>query len=127
MILLGVAVELSRAPRLITNAMGIRGLASALKQFASREQLRGRVVIDGPALAYYILRVARLDVSTILDEPTYALLGETATQWLDSLQSCGLDVCVAATSRPLPPYQNADYLSTVPRSILMAPCHRAKR
>lgn len=72
--------------------MGIRGLAHVLKQFASREELRGRVVIDGPALAYHILGIARRNVLSILDEPTYSVLATTATQWLDSLQSHRLEV-----------------------------------
>lgn len=74
--------------------MGIRGLTALLKQFASQRQLRGRVVIDGPALAYHILWVARLNASTLLDEPRYSVVGATATQWLDSLQSYGLQVWV---------------------------------
>lgn len=72
--------------------MGIRGLANVLRQFASQEELCGRVVIDGPALAYHILGIARLNVLTILDEPTYSVLAKIATQWLDSLQSHGLEV-----------------------------------
>lgn len=72
--------------------MGIRGLANTLRQFASREELEGRVVIDGPALAYHILGIARLNALTILDEPTYAVLANTATQWLDSLQSHRVEV-----------------------------------
>lgn len=74
--------------------MGIRGLAGLLKPFASQAQLRGRVVIDGPGLAYHILTVARAQagVSTVLDEPTYSVLGQTATRWLDELESCGTEM-----------------------------------
>lgn len=63
-----------------------------LKHYAAREELCGRVVIDGPALAYHILWVARLNVSssTILDEPTYSVLAATVLQWLGSLQSHGV-------------------------------------
>lgn len=85
--------------------MGIRGLANVLRQFASREELRGRVVIDGPALAYYILGIARLNVLTIIDEPSYPLLATTVTQWLDSLQSHGLEVSVIAMTPGMLAYQ----------------------
>lgn len=75
--------------------MGIKGLSTALRRFASQESLQGhRVVIDGPALAYHILWIARVEagVSTILDNPTYTVLGDTTTRWLDSLQSHGIEV-----------------------------------
>lgn len=76
--------------------MGIKGLAHVLRKFASQEQLSGRVVIDGPALAYHILWLARVEtssgISTILKDPTYTTLGATVTRWLDSLQAHGLDV-----------------------------------
>lgn len=63
-----------------------------LRQYASREHLCGRVVIDGPALAYHILWIARRNVSNILEEPTYAVLAATAIQWLDRVASHGLEV-----------------------------------
>ncbi|KAJ4389927.1 hypothetical protein N0V93_007399 [Gnomoniopsis smithogilvyi] len=72
--------------------MGIRGLTNVLKQYASREELCGRVVIDGPAMAYHILWIARHNVATILDEPPYSLLAATAIQWLNRLESHGLEV-----------------------------------
>lgn len=74
--------------------MGIKGLAVRLKPFASQEQLKGRIVIDGPALAYHILHLARrkAGASSILDHPTDTVLGTTTTRWLDSLQALGLDV-----------------------------------
>lgn len=72
--------------------MGIRGLTNLLRRYASREELCGRVVIDGPALAYHILWIASHNVSTILDEPTYSVLVTTAIQWLDRLESHGLQV-----------------------------------
>ncbi|ROW09808.1 hypothetical protein VMCG_02311 [Cytospora schulzeri] len=60
--------------------MGIRGLTATLKSFASRSELRGRVVIDGPALAYHILHLSRVELasSTALEEPSYSVLGSTA-------------------------------------------------
>lgn len=74
--------------------MGIPRLASTLKPCASKSQVQGPVVIDGPALAYHILPIARLEAGTrtAIDEPSYALLGSTAIRWLDTLQSCGIDV-----------------------------------
>lgn len=74
--------------------MGIRGLTATLKPFAARSELHGRVVIDGPALAYHILHICRVELasSTTLEEPSYSALGSRATEWLDSLQGCGLGV-----------------------------------
>lgn len=74
--------------------MGIPRLTSILRPYASVSQLQGPVVIDGPALAYHILHIARLEAETktALDEPSYAVLGSTATRWLDTLESCGIQV-----------------------------------
>lgn len=74
--------------------MGIRGLTSTLRPFAERSELSGRVVVDGPGLAYHILHVARVQnaVSTTLEDPSYASLGSAAVQWLDTLQSYGIQV-----------------------------------
>lgn len=74
--------------------MGISGLISALKKAASRTPLRGRVVIDGPAFAYHILHLARVEAgaTTALKEPTYSVLGSTALQWLKNLETYGLDM-----------------------------------
>lgn len=74
--------------------MGIQGLSSALKKLASQETLLGRVVIDGPSFAYHILHLSRLGagVSSILENPSYSVLGATATKWLDRLQDHGLEV-----------------------------------
>lgn len=76
--------------------MGIRGLTATLKPFASRSELRGRVVIDGPALAYHILHISRVELasSTALEEPTYSVLASTVIQWLDSLHGCGIEVYI---------------------------------
>lgn len=76
--------------------MGISGLVSVLKAVASRSELRGRVVIDGPSFAYHILHLARVEVdaSTLLQEPSYSVLGSTALRWLQNLESYGLDVYV---------------------------------
>ncbi|KAF3767477.1 hypothetical protein M406DRAFT_69621 [Cryphonectria parasitica EP155] len=92
--------------------MGIRGLTAALKPFASRSELRGRVVIDGPGLAYHILTVARAQagVSTVLDEPTYAVLGQTAAWWLDELQSCGVTIAAIYFDGYLPSYKAQERL-----------------
>lgn len=74
--------------------MGISGLIRVLKTVASRSELRGRVVIDGPAFAYHILHLARVEVdaSTALEEPTYSILGSTALRWLENLESYGVDM-----------------------------------
>lgn len=74
--------------------MGIRGLTARLKPYASRAGLRGRAVIDGPALAYHILHTCRVELasSTTLEEPSYSALGSRAIKWLDSLHDCGLEL-----------------------------------
>lgn len=72
--------------------MGIPRLTSTLRPYASRLPIEGPVVIDGPALAYHILHVARFEAGTrtAVDEPSYAVLGSTVIRWLDTLQSCGI-------------------------------------
>lgn len=79
--------------------MGIRGLTPALRPYATRLRLHGRVVIDGPALAYHILHVARAEAATSnpLEEPSYSVLGSTAIRWLDELQSHGIQVYEIST------------------------------
>lgn len=74
--------------------MGIPRLTSMLRSYASQAPLQGRVVVDGPALAYHVLHIARLEAATrtAVDEPSYAVLGATAIRWLDTLQSCGVQV-----------------------------------
>lgn len=79
---------------LVNRRMGIRGLTASLRPFAARSELAGRIVIDGPALAYHILFACRLEsrVSTVLKDPSYSALGSKAIQWLDDLQSHGCQV-----------------------------------
>ncbi|PSS02248.1 XPG domain containing-domain-containing protein [Coniella lustricola] len=74
--------------------MGIKGLSSALKTLVSQAQLHGRAVIDGPGLAFFIHSLARslAGSSTVLDEPSSAMLVELAIQWLDELQSGGVNI-----------------------------------
>lgn len=74
--------------------MGIPRLTSMLRPYASETPLQGPAVIDGPALAYHVLHIARLETGTrtAVDEPSYAVLGSTAVRWLDTLQSCGVQV-----------------------------------
>ncbi len=75
--------------------MGIPRLTSYLRPYAELCQLDGsQVVIDGPALAFHIIHLCRLALGTDgpSSEPTYALLGQTAVDWLDLLQAHGIMV-----------------------------------
>ncbi|KUI68290.1 hypothetical protein VM1G_04144 [Cytospora mali] len=98
--------------------MGIRGLTSTLKPFASRSELRGRVVIDGPALAYHILHICRVSLasSTALEEPPYSVLGSTAIQWLDGLHDCGIEVAAIYFDGYLPAFKKEERLDRIYQS-----------
>lgn len=63
--------------------MGIPYLISTLEPFADHGLLNGQsVVIDGPALAYYVLYICNRNGVVL---PSYQLLGDTAVTWLDEL------------------------------------------
>lgn len=74
--------------------MGIPRLTSMLRPYASNAQVQGPVVIDGPALAYHILHLARVEAGTktAVDEPSYEALGSMAIKWLNTLLLCGIQV-----------------------------------
>ncbi|KAL7785226.1 XPG domain-containing domain-containing protein [Trichoderma ceciliae] len=64
--------------------MGIPHLITTLERYASHEILqRQTVVIDGPALAYHILHLCRLQGAS---QPSYSLLGQIVIGWLDRLE-----------------------------------------
>lgn len=98
--------------------MGIRGLTATLKPFASRSELCGRVVIDGPALAYHILHISRVELasSTALEEPTYSVLASTVIQWLDSLRGCGIEVAAIYFDGYLPASKKGERLDRIYQS-----------
>lgn len=62
--------------------MGIPRLLTTLEPYATFKELQGSsVVIDGPAFAYHILHVCRVNG---ISQPSYELLGETAVSWLNA-------------------------------------------
>lgn len=64
--------------------MGIPHLITTLERYASHEILqRQTVVIDGPALAYHILHVCRIQGAI---QPSYSLLSQTVIDWLNRLE-----------------------------------------
>lgn len=69
-------------------AMGIPYLTATLEPYAVRRRLQDEaVVIDGPALAYHILHVCRVNG---ISQPSYQLLGQSTVAWLDELSSHGV-------------------------------------
>ncbi|KAI3401348.1 hypothetical protein diail_11431 [Diaporthe ilicicola] len=98
--------------------MGIRGLTASLRPFATWSKLTGTVVIDGPALAYHVLFAGRLEasVSTALKDPSYSVLGSSAIQWLDNLQSRGTQVAAIYFDGYLPASKSSVRLSRVVES-----------
>ncbi|KIH93949.1 hypothetical protein SPBR_05732 [Sporothrix brasiliensis 5110] len=74
--------------------MGVPKLLTTLAPFGDRKPLdNGKVIIDGPALAYHIVGLCMADPVMAagrrhpLEQSTYAQLGEAATAWLDTLCS----------------------------------------
>ena len=64
--------------------MGIPHLITTLESYASHEILqRQAVVIDGPALAYHVLHLCRLQGAR---QPSYSLLSQVVIEWLDRLE-----------------------------------------
>lgn len=83
--------------------MGVHNLAKLSRPYGQSVILRGKsVVIDGPALAYYILDICRERTGSggdsLIDEPSYRRLGQTALAWLDHIEACGVTVYL----RPIP-------------------------
>lgn len=71
--------------------MGIPHLKRHLQPYAVASSLDGRhVIIDGPALAYHVLRLCYRSSpgNGPLSQPSYALLGATAVAWLNKLTAC---------------------------------------
>jgi hypothetical protein len=64
--------------------MGIPHLITTLERYASHEILqRQTIVIDGPALAYHILHLCRIQGAS---QPSYSLLSKFVIDWLDRLK-----------------------------------------
>ncbi|KAL6884366.1 XPG domain-containing domain-containing protein [Trichoderma longibrachiatum] len=64
--------------------MGIPHLITTLESYASHEILqRQDVVIDGPALAYHVLHLCRMQGAS---QPSYGLLTQLVIEWLDRLE-----------------------------------------
>ncbi|KAK0714989.1 XPG domain containing-domain-containing protein [Lasiosphaeris hirsuta] len=75
--------------------MGIPHLRRLIEPYGERKPIRpSYVTIDGPALAYHILKVcSRKTLKTSpFEQPSYKLLGETAIAWLDQIGAYGLYV-----------------------------------
>jgi len=76
-------------------AMGIPQLKRWLGPHSERGPMQqGDVVVDGPALAYYILSVCSQGSrkTSPFQQPSYSLIGSTVIAWLDRVQECGLSV-----------------------------------
>lgn len=76
-------------------AMGIPQLKRWLGPHSDRGPMQqGDVVVDGPALAYYILSVCSQGSrkTSPFQQPSYSLIGSTVIAWLDRVQECGLSV-----------------------------------
>ncbi|KAM0445848.1 hypothetical protein ACHAPV_006711 [Trichoderma viride] len=64
--------------------MGIPHLITTLERYASDKTLQNQtVVIDGPALAYYVLHICRIQGA---GQPSYSLLSQTVIDWLNRLK-----------------------------------------
>ncbi|KAK0665896.1 XPG domain containing-domain-containing protein [Cercophora samala] len=75
--------------------MGIPHLKRNLEPYAERGPIAScNVVVDGPALAYHVLSLAsRTTIKTTpFEQPSYELLGQTAIQWLEKMEECGLTI-----------------------------------
>ena len=84
-----------RVPIRSVLAMGVPRLITTLQPFSERRKLEGRkVVIDGPGFAYHIIHLCEQAVRPVLplNQPSPALLGQTALAWLDRLESHGVAV-----------------------------------
>lgn len=72
--------------------MGIPRLRQLLEPYAERNDLGDRrVVIDGPGLAYHIFNQCQTKApsGSLFDQPSYAVLGRAAINWLDHLTGSG--------------------------------------
>ncbi|KAM7206899.1 XPG domain containing domain containing protein [Naviculisporaceae sp. PSN 640] len=71
--------------------MGIPRLKRILEPHAERTKIpASEIVIDGPSLAYHIYYFLKGNLNNSpFDQPSNELLGQTAIQWLDRIQSCG--------------------------------------
>ncbi|KAL7927335.1 XPG domain-containing domain-containing protein [Trichoderma austrokoningii] len=64
--------------------MGIPHLITTLERYASDRILQKQtVVIDGPALAYHVLHICRIQGAS---QPSYSLLSRVVIDWLDRLR-----------------------------------------
>lgn len=63
--------------------MGIPRLTALLQPYADLCSLQDQaVVIDGPALAYHVLHVCRINGAV---QPSYQLVAKTTLDWLNEL------------------------------------------
>ncbi len=56
--------------------------------------------IDGPGLAYHVLRLCSRKTlrPSPFEQPSYQLLGRTAIEWLDQLESHGISVYASSST-----------------------------
>ncbi|TDZ54925.1 hypothetical protein CTRI78_v005916 [Colletotrichum trifolii] len=81
--------------------MGIPHLINHLTKYGVLSPLDGdRVVIDGPALAYHVLHLCIRSTSGL---PSYQLLGDTCTAWLDKLTRHDISLAAIYFDGFLPP------------------------
>jgi len=75
--------------------MGIPQFKRHLEPYGERSVLKqGKVVLDGPALAYHVLSLCSRTTrkTSPFEQPSYELLGKTVIAWLDHIQARGLSV-----------------------------------
>lgn len=86
--------------------MGIRYLSLTISPYGEPRVLGSdtRVVIDGPAFAYHIIRLCspKHGSTSPFAQPSYQLLGSTAVAWLDELESQGPEVAAIYFDGHLP-------------------------
>jgi hypothetical protein len=80
--------------------MGILGFRRLLEPYATIRRTKiepCQAVVDGPALAYHILRLClrRTLKSSPFEQPPYKLLSKTVISWLDNIEECGIHVCAS--------------------------------
>lgn len=97
--------------------MGIRGLAACLRHYATYGLLDGSsVVIDGPSMAYFVFnrwREKSPGVHSVLDLPSYTVLGDLAISWLDELRNHNVSISKLYFDAYLPPSKQSTRIARV--------------
>lgn len=104
-------------------AMGIPNLITHLRPYAELDNLRGDVIIDGPALAYHVyflcLSLRSGAKNPFEASPTYQELGEAVILWLTCLESQDITVyaCSFLASSKLTVKQKENIFRWFPSSL----------